>query len=223
MDVSLDGKLIASACRSNNAQHAGVRIFDSDNWLEVKPTLLFHTLTITRLRFSKDNKYLLSVSRDRQWAIWQRNFENQSFSLKYKNEKAHTRIIWDCDWAPLEFGSVFLTASRDRTVKSWRYDQASDNFISENFVKFEQPVTALSIFEKIIDHQLIVAVGLEGGSVYLYSYTSQGFKLLEQIDERITPADKITRLRWSPSLNEDRLYLGIASSDTSTRIYSLEY
>ncbi|CAR29562.1 ZYRO0G11660p [Zygosaccharomyces rouxii] len=222
VDVSSDGKLIASACRSNNAQHAGVRIFDSNNWLEVKPTLLFHTLTITRLRFSKDNNYLLSVSRDRQWAIWQRNFEDQTFSLKYKNEKAHTRIIWDCDWAPIEFGQVFLTASRDRTVKSWRYDQESDNFTSENSVKFEQPVTALSICEKVIDGQLIVAIGLEGGSIHLYSYTPQGFKLLEQIDESLTPADKITRLRWSPSFREDRLYLGVSSSDTSTRIYSLK-
>lgn len=223
VDVSPDSKLIASACRSNNAQHAGVRIFDSNNWLEIKPTLLCHTLTITRLRFSKDNNYLLSVSRDRQWAIWQRNSEDQTFSLKFKNEKAHTRIIWDCDWAPLEFGLVFFTASRDRTIKSWRYSQEADNFTVENSVKFTHPVTALSICGKVVNDHLLVAVGLEDGSLHLYSYNAEGFKLLERMDERITPADKITRLRWSPSSRDGGIHLGVSSSDTSTRIYSLEY
>jgi WD40 repeat protein len=30
-------------------------------------------------------------------------------------DKSHTRIIWDCAWAP--DGTVFATASRDKTVR----------------------------------------------------------------------------------------------------------
>ena len=35
----------------------------------------------------------------------------ENFSLKYKNEKPHTRIIWDVDWLPLEYGNALVTGS----------------------------------------------------------------------------------------------------------------
>ncbi|AQZ11640.1 ELP2 (YGR200C) [Zygosaccharomyces parabailii] len=221
VDVSPDSKLIASACRSNNAQHAGIRIFDTSNWLERRPTLLFHTLTITRLKFSDDNKYLLSVSRDRQWGIWERDFENQTFNLIHKNAKAHTRIIWDCDWAPSEYGQTFFTASRDKTVKAWSYDAIPSTFVVENTVKFTLPVTAISVYKKVHNDKLIVAVGLEDGSMYMYKYSPAGFELMEQLNGNITPADKITRMRCSHSQRNEKLYLAVSSCDNSTRIYSL--
>ena len=31
------------------------------------------------------------------------------------SDKSHTRIIWDCAWAPE--GDIFVTASRDKTVR----------------------------------------------------------------------------------------------------------
>lgn len=223
VDVSPDRKLIASACRSKDPQNAVIRIFDTASWLEIKPTLAFHNLTITKLRFSKDSKFLLSVCRDRQWAIWERNFEDNTFTLKYKNEKPHTRIIWDCDWTPLEFGNAFVTAARDKTVKLWRGNDSAEGYELENLIKLDQPVTAIAVYDSLVENKLIIAVGLESGAMHIYNYDSNGFKLLIELDPRITPADKITRLRWSHLQNEHKLYLGVASNDNSTRIYSIEY
>ncbi|CCH62523.1 hypothetical protein TBLA_0H02380 [Henningerozyma blattae CBS 6284] len=223
VDVSPDKKLIASACRSNTQQHAVIRIFNIDTWLEIKPPLSFHTLTITKLRFSKDSKYLLSVCRDRQWAIWERKFEDNSFTLKYSHSKPHTRIIWDCDWAPLEFDKLFITASRDKTIKSWKFmeDKDEQNYKLLHSIKHTQPVTAVSIYNKVVaSGGIIVAIGLEDGNIIIYDYDNEnGFKLLENVESRITPGGKITRLRWSSKELDNKLYLGVSSSDTSTRIY----
>lgn len=224
--VSPDGKLTASACRSNTAQHSVIRIFDNTSWLELKPNLAFHNLTITRLRFSPDNKYLLSVCRDRQWAVWERNLQDNSFTLLQGNEKPHSKIIWDGDWAPEEFGNVFITASRDKTIKLWRFDQSKKEYSLENSVKYKRAVTAVSILDKPIDNKLFIAVGLENGSIIVYNYDVEtGFQELQELDNNITPADKVTRLRWAKPDNiaDNELLLASSSSDTTTRIYSILY
>ncbi|CAR21423.1 Elongator subunit ELP2 [Lachancea thermotolerans CBS 6340] len=219
LDVSPDAKIIASACRSNNLQHAVIRFFDSNTWLHLEPAPQFHNLTITRLRFSKDNTQLLSVSRDRQWAVWKRDLETNQFTLAYKNEKAHTRIIWDCEWAPLSFGSVFLTASRDKSIKLWRFSEEEQDYLQEASIKLGISVTAISVHEKLFDNKLIIAAGLENGSLQVYTYENEFQKVLE-IEDRYTPADRISRLRWSSNGNE--LFLAAASADTSFRIYSVK-
>lgn len=220
LDVSPDKKLVASACKSNNLQHAVIRITDTDTWLQLKPTSTFHNLTITRLRFSKDNTYLLSVSRDRQWAVWKRNMNDNSFDLAYKNVKAHTRIIWDADWAPLEFGQVFVTSSRDRTIKTWRFSEEKNDFILESSVKVTEPVTSLAVHDKAFDGKMVIAAGLESGAIMIYSYDSS-FAKIHELSAKITPADKINRLRWSRLVKNGNLLLGVASSDHSARIYSI--
>ncbi|EDO19176.1 hypothetical protein Kpol_1050p33 [Vanderwaltozyma polyspora DSM 70294] len=218
--VSPDRKLIASACRSNTATHAVIRIFSIDTWLELKPPLAFHNLTITRLEFSHDSKYLLSVCRDRQWAVWERNFEDNSFTLKYKNEKPHSRIIWDCVWLPEEYGNGFLTASRDKTVKLWKY--GNDNYELETSIKLTAAVTSISVMQKLLNNNLIIAIGLEDGSIHIYKYSKDSFEQVIELDNAITPAGRISRLRWSNLENSGSFLLGVGSSDTSTRIYSVQ-
>ncbi|KAG0670339.1 Elongator subunit elp2 [Maudiozyma exigua] len=221
LDVSPDKKLIASACRSNTPQHAVIRIFSIDTWLEIKPTLAFHSLTINRLRFSPDNRYLLAVCRDRKWSIWERNFDDNTFILKYKNDKPHSRIIWDGDWAPTEFGNAFVTGARDKTIKLWNFDDKTQDYVVMDSVKHSKPVTALSVNQNLIDGKLLVAVGLEDGSIFLYYFANGKFELLQDIDSKYTPADKITRLRWTDRPKDGKHLLGSASSDNSTRIYSV--
>ncbi|CAI4062794.1 Elongator subunit ELP2 SKDI_07G4520 [Saccharomyces kudriavzevii IFO 1802] len=224
LDISPDQKLIASACRSNNVQNAVIRIFSAENWLEIKPSLPFHSLTITRLKFSKDGKFLLSVCRDRKWALWERNMEDDTFELRYKNEKPHTRIVWDADWAPSQFGNVFVTASRDKTVKVWRHQkEPTDDYVMETSIRHSKAVTAVSVHDTMVGDKILISVGLENGDIYIYSYTSGNFDLIAQLKDDITPADKVTRLRWSHSRRNGKFYLGVGSSDLSTRIYSLAY
>lgn len=221
VDVSSDGSLIASACRSNSPQHAVVRIFDAKTWQEIKPPLFYHDLTITRLKFSKDSKFLLSVSRDRKWAIWERDMATNTFGLKYSNEKAHARIIWDSDWAPSDFANMFITGSRDKSVKVWKFENAKDTFECEGTVKIGEPVTAVSVYDKVIDDKLLIAVGTVSGKIHIFTYSSNHFELIKEFEDSITPADRVSRLEWSSLQRNGELSLGVGSEDSSTRIYSI--
>jgi elongator complex protein 2 len=71
--VSNSKHLIATACKATTAEHAVVRVYDTDKWQLVGQPLEGHSLTITRIAFSPDDKFILSVSRDRTWRL----FENQ--------------------------------------------------------------------------------------------------------------------------------------------------
>lgn len=222
VDVSPDGALIASACRSNSPQHAAIRIFDSGTWQEIRPQLPFHDLTITRLKFSRDGKFLLSTSRDRKWAIWQRSFVDNKLTLKYSNPKAHTRIIWDADWAPAEYGSTFFTGARDKTVKAWKYESLEEDFTAVSSLKFNEPVTALAVYPELHNGKILLAIGTGSGAIYVYTYCESKFELLESLDDNITPADRVSRLRWSSLQRNGQKFLGVGSEDTSTRVYSIE-
>ncbi|CCC10749.1 unnamed protein product [Sordaria macrospora k-hell] len=122
--------LIASACRAASLNHAVIRLFETDKWTELRPPLKAHTSTIHRLRFSSDNQYLLSVGKDRQWAVFQRDpASSAGYTLLQINPKGHSRMILDCAWAPKTSSpsaspvdvdvDVFATAGRDKAVKIW--------------------------------------------------------------------------------------------------------
>ncbi|KAI1498511.1 RNA polymerase II Elongator subunit [Biscogniauxia marginata] len=133
--ASHDGRLIASACRASSVNHAVIRLFETGRWTEVRPPLAAHSLTATRLRFSPpDDRFLLSVGRDRQWAVFQRvedadpadpadpaagDHKRTSYRLAQSDPKGHSRMILDAAWAPGR-SLVFATAGRDKQVKIWR-------------------------------------------------------------------------------------------------------
>lgn len=68
--------LIATACKATLPEHALVRLYDTTNWQPVRGeggVLDGHALTITRLAFSRGDRWLLSVSRDRTWRVYTRD------------------------------------------------------------------------------------------------------------------------------------------------------
>ena len=125
--VSSSRQLIATACKAASAKHATVRIYDTENFRPFGQPLEGHALTVTRIAFSPDDQLVLTVSRDRTWRLFHRvesgelfhRCEAQGFTCPgyepVAMDKSHARIIWDCAWAP--DGSVFATASRDKTVE----------------------------------------------------------------------------------------------------------
>ncbi|KKK13282.1 hypothetical protein ARAM_003129 [Aspergillus rambellii] len=117
--VSHDRTLIATACKASSIDHAVVRLYDTSDWHEIRPSLAAHTLTITDLCFSTDDKYLLSVGRDRQWAVYRRSESDPStFALMTSNPRGHSRMILDADWAPMLENQppIFATAGRDNLM-----------------------------------------------------------------------------------------------------------
>ncbi|KAG1457799.1 hypothetical protein G6F56_006533 [Rhizopus delemar] len=141
--VSYDGKCIASSCKAATAEHAIVRLFNTSTWKEAKTPIDAHSLTVTSTRFSHNDRWLLTVSRDRLWAISERdsNDEDTPYKLVAKN-KAHARIIWDCSWSHDD--KLFVTGSRDKTFKVWTQpDEALPNWTCVQTIKCEEAVTAV--------------------------------------------------------------------------------
>jgi elongator complex protein 2 len=128
--ASSSRKLVATVCKASSAEHAVVRIYDSETWRPFGEPLQGHELTITRIAFSPDDRYILTVSRDRTFCLFELSGGKAKILVEYivtddrlldgyqriSREVAHARIIWDCDWAP--DSSAFATASRDKTVRN---------------------------------------------------------------------------------------------------------
>ena len=164
--ASQDGTLIATTCRASSLEHSVIRLYRTHDWREVKPSLTAHSLTVTALRFADDDQYLLSVGRDRQWAVFERDFHNpDSFFLQHTNPKGHSRMILDGAWAPLDAARVFATAGRDKTIKIWKmYGTVIECTVTINL---KSPVTAVDICPRIYPDGIVVASGTELGTIGL--------------------------------------------------------
>lgn len=168
---SQDGTLIATACKASSIDHAVIRLYETRNWREVKPALTAHSLTVTCLRFSEDNQLLLSVGRDRQWAVFRRDSVGpERYQLEDSNPKGHSRMILSASWAPLEAGRVFATAGRDKVVKVWKMQPNGTECATT--IKAISPVTAVDILPQLVRNTLVVGVGTEQGQLTLYYLNS---------------------------------------------------
>ena len=144
------------------------------------------------MEFSHNDEFLLSVSRDRNWCIWQargtfrtHNLRNpilEPFQLLYKGSKAHERIIWSCDWSLDD--KYFATGSRDKLVsqipisiqffqvKVWAKNNEKDEWAcTTTFPIFPSPITSLSWAP--ITQSYMLAIGQEDGLISLWSVSGQ--------------------------------------------------
>jgi len=69
--VSNSRKLVATACKATTAEHAVIRIYEADRWTLLGNPLEGHSLTVTRISFSPDDRLVLTVSRDRSWRLFE--------------------------------------------------------------------------------------------------------------------------------------------------------
>ena len=167
--VSHDGAIIATSCKASSLDHAVVRMYTTKDWREVKLPLTTHTLTVTALAFAKDDHYLLSVGRDRQWALYRRDVEHSEiYTLKYCNPKGHSRMILDGCWAPAESGRVFATASRDRTVKLWVLQEHGVECATT--ITKPSSVIAVDIAPQLTKESILIALGTESGEAHVYAF-----------------------------------------------------
>jgi elongator complex protein 2 len=225
--VSHDRKLIATACKASSIDHAVIRLYDTSDWHEVKPSLTAHSLTITDLSFSSDDRYLLSVGRDRQWAVFQRSeADPTTFTNLTSNPKGHSRMILGAAWAPATADHIFATAGRDKSVKIWQ--KSEDTFTCKTTVALTSAVSAIGFLPTTYKDSYILAVGEDNGvvSIHRVAVSTLEAQHVVTIDKSHSPSKTITQLAWRPvSIAEadvrDRFELAVASEDTSTRIYAI--
>ncbi|KAI5862756.1 RNA polymerase II Elongator subunit [Durotheca rogersii] len=234
--VSHDGTLIASACKASSVNHAVIRLFETERWTEVKPPLTAHSLTATRLRFSPDDRHLLSVGRDRQWAVFERDDGGTpgSYGLLQSNLKGHSRMILDAAWSPRAADSdslVFATAGRDKQVKIWRRegspspnstDTTGGSISCATTIPETHPVTAVDFLNSIAagGGTMVLAVGTEVGKISIYTLdeTSLGVRSALHLTPELWPAKAVLQLAWRP--RRRRRELAIAAEDGSLRVYA---
>lgn len=164
---SHDGTVVATSCRASSLDHAVVRLYTTKDWREVRPSLTAHSLTVTALCFSSDDRYLISVGRDRQWTIFERDsVRPEGYLLKHFNPKGHSRMILDACWAPLEAGRVFATAGRDKTVKIWSISAMGTE--CTKMLTAASSVTAVDISSRLLQNNMVIAIGTETGSITVH-------------------------------------------------------
>jgi len=217
--ISNDGSLVATACRASSIDHAVIRLYDTKEWLEIKPSLKAHSLTVTALQFSHDDKHLLSVGRDRQWAVWARNAD-ASYELKHSNPKGHSRMILGASWAPLQ-QPTFLTAGRDKTVKLW---QIIDNeVVLKASVSATTSVTSVACSRDLSQDRLQFAFGTETGEAYLASAASAELDkvTVTKVNTELSPTKTINQIAWRPARVGSKQQIAVASDDSSIRIFNV--
>ncbi|KAJ2686949.1 Elongator subunit elp2 [Coemansia sp. RSA 1285] len=272
--ASHSGAWVATACRATAERFAGIRLYSTRTWqppavsvegLETAVPLAAHGLTITRLCFSPpsaangssddSDRYLLSVSRDRSWALYERmrgdgkKEEDDAayaeptgpYRLVRRQQKAHTRIIWDAAWAP--DARFFATASRDKTVKLWPASLADEPSAPAKPVAlaFPEPVTAIDFLPALLtgaaDDSLryVLAAALESGRVFVLEGAgrSDGAAVPtvwtpSEAPRAETHAATVQRLAWRPRPERGRRssqrswQLASASDDQTVRILAVD-
>jgi len=224
--------LIATACRASSTDHAVIRLYETVSWRQLKPPLTHHSLTVLRMSFSPDDKYLLSVGRDRQFAVFERYDEDgqPNFRLHSVVAKGHTRIIWDGKWAPVGAGRIIATASRDKSVKIWCLEDEKNEWNCTATLKFDEPVTAVDFYGQVMNDSLFLAIGLEGGDLFVYRAKVgqvEEWNLLERVDSRFTPDKTVTEISWRSNQrigkeSPETLEFAVASEDASVRLYEVD-
>ncbi|PVI00893.1 WD40 repeat-like protein [Periconia macrospinosa] len=249
--VSHSGTLVATACRASSLDHAVIRVYSTNEWEEVGAPLKAHTLTVTALTFSSDDTYLLSVGRDRQWVLWERDSgcasssqaepaedtadkpkqSETSYKLKIANPKGHSRMVLDAAWAPSASSSslpTFFTAGRDKAVKIWQVAPSGTVDLKAS-VAADTAVTAVACPTSTISSgNFAFAFGTESGEFSLVSSSTSMEELksenleVSKVPSEIRPAKAITAIKWRPGRDGAAgEQIAVASEDATVRVYKV--
>lgn len=193
-----NGKLLASSCRATNEEHAQIILWDTQTWKQIQK-LPAHQLTVTQMKFSPNDQWLLSVSRDRRWTLFEATGNEADCIYKMvactdKKNGIHSRIIWTCDWT--HDSRIFATGSRDGKVVVWHKSDTENESNSSSLKGYRSlstldfqktdSITAIA-FAKSFAQQgkcdYLAAIGLETGHIQIATLNEQ-WSILLKIDQR---------------------------------------
>ncbi|OQV15731.1 Elongator complex protein 2 [Hypsibius exemplaris] len=234
--------ILASASRATRPEDAEIYLWRVRDPATSPSKFLFnreerlpaHTLTVTQMAFSHNDRFLLSVSRDRTWVLSrQQQQKTQSHSWQYEictrsdKKNGHSRIVWCCAWTPDDV--YFATGSRDKTVCVHNVKEENGQVLVEllHRLTFDEPITALDLTLKFTDHtRYLLVVGIEDGHVAVHSFDRAG---TEEPAHLLTLPDKhhkaVNRIRFQPFLGEGVIHPSVlvatCGADCAVKIFKL--
>lgn len=242
-----NGTLLASACKATKTEHAKIIVWSTSTWKEIAQ-LAGHSLTVTQMEFSPCGRYLLSVSRDRTWSLYELHLtKDEGFSasrVAYSDKKTskHSRIIWCCAWS--NDSKYFATGSRDKKLFVWSNTAQHEAHPSclGNWCTVADPlvsndsVTAVAFAPHMLENaRYLVAVGLECGAINLYKWNlstqDQNWHLCYHLDSVTYHHQTVKRLRFSPVLgcagddvkSSDVIQLASCGSDHAIYVFNIQW
>ncbi|KAH7431518.1 hypothetical protein KP509_08G053100 [Ceratopteris richardii] len=168
------GHLLATACKAQTSNVAEIWLWDVHSWRALQQ-LHSHSLTVTQMEFSHNDKFLLSVSRDRHFSLFHaaaNGLSEPDDQFTYKliaRVEAHKRIIWSCSWSPCD--KFFATASRDKLVKIWGIHEEDSGYAAKQMgilPMFRSSVTAVAWAPCMVGDSYLLGLGLENGLIELW-------------------------------------------------------
>lgn len=142
------------------------------------------------MKFSPDDRYLLSVGRDRKWSIFERNADKTALqftliSCSDKTNGIHTRIIWTCDWT--HNSAIFATGSRDGKLVAWNRSETNSNTslgCYKSISAFEMKKESITAIAFAKQGEYYAAIGLESGRIEIFTLLcDSGWSRMFAIDQ----------------------------------------
>lgn len=197
--ASNDGNILATSCRATNEELAQIILWDTKTWKQIQK-LTSHQLTVTQMKFSPNNRWLLSVSRDRRWSLFERDKSNlddgdaiYNYTLcatSNKKNGLHSRIIWTCDWT--HDNEYFVTGSRDGKAVAWQRNDGDSGTCLKNYSALstlemakDDSITAIAFSTSFASNNCdyLAAIGLETGKIHI-AVLKTDWNVLFTIDQR---------------------------------------
>nr|XP_012148486.1 PREDICTED: probable elongator complex protein 2 [Megachile rotundata] len=220
-----DGSLLATACKSTSFEHSAILLWNTNTWTQIQK-LMSHQLTVTQMEFSPNDKYLVSVSRDRRWSLFK--LEDNTYTLyatSSKKDSLHNRIIWCCSWT--YDSSFFATGSRDGKIGVWNPNFKDNKIVPTASLDVKNSVTALAFSVRDMEQSYILAVGFETGYIEIqklkvcidYSVWEKYFVYDSSQAHHLT----VKRLKFRPHKeNSNTLQLASCGSDHIVKIHDID-
>lgn len=195
-----------------------------------------HQLTITQMKFSPDDKYILSVSRDRRLSVFEnkptttQDFNYELIATSDKKNGIHGRIIWTCDWS--HDSKHFATGSRDGKCVMWYRDE-NETSTASTLGQFKsagvldepgQSLTAIAFAHSYLNNSAgtyLIAIGCESGQINLFSFASE-WKLLLRLGANLAHHLTVKKLAFRPLTKYNKkIQLASCGDDHLVRIYEV--